>query len=137
MALDISPISGVWTGPAFPFRYGVMGVLGPKSDDDVLATAIQVILKTRIGSWRPDPTFGSHLWDIIFDPLDSVTLQLIQYYTTKDLTDQLPYIEVRGVSVTAVPDEHLVEVKIAYVRQSDATGSEKQTAVVFDKQRAA
>jgi len=137
MALDIMPISGVWTGPAFPFRYGVMGVLGPKSDDEVLATAIQVILKTRVGSWRPDPSFGSHLWDLIFDPLDSVTTQLVQYYTVKDLADNLPYIEVQGVSVAEFPAQHLVEVKIAYVRQSDPTGAKKQTAVIFDKQKAA
>ena len=137
MALGISPITGVWTGPAFPFRKGVAGVLGPRSDDDVIATAIQVMLKTRVGSWRPDPTFGSHLWDLLFEPLDVVTTQLVQYYTVKDITEQIPYVEVRGVTVTEFPDEYLVEVKIAYVRQSDATNSLRQTAVVFDRRKAA
>jgi|GEM_PF-1853913 len=137
MSLDLSPISGVWTGPAFPFRHGVAGVLGPKSDDDVLATAIQITLKTRKGSWKPDPSFGSFVWDLLFEPLDPITEQLVKYYTVKDITDQIPYVEVTSVSVASFPDDHLVEVKIAYKRQSDATDSIKQTAVVFDKQRAA
>ncbi len=132
MALDVKPTTGVWTGAGFPFRYGVMGTLGPKNDDDVIATAIQIMLKTRVGSWKPDPAFGSHLWDLVFEILDEVTIQLIQYYTVRDIEEQLPYVEVRGVEVNKV-DDHIVRVRIAYVRQADATAKIQQTAVVFDK----
>ncbi len=134
---DVKPTTGIWTGPAFPFQIGVRGVLGPKSDDEVISTAIQITLKMRKGQWIPDPSAGSFVWDLLFEPLDSITIQLVRYYTFKDLTEQIPQIEVLSVDVEERRDEHLAIVKVAYLRRGDATATPKQTAVVFDRRRAA
>jgi len=135
---DKTTRTGIWTGPAYPFKKGVDGAIGPKSDDEVISTAIQNTLKTKIGSWSPDPSVGSHIYDLIFEPLDDITIQLIQYYTFKDLQDQIPLIEMKGVTVDdSRAEEHLVIVHVAYIRRSDPLKKVQQTAVVFDKREAA
>lgn len=136
MAQQTSVNTKNWTGPAYPFRKGVMGALGPKSDDEVLATSIQNILLTSKGEWRCDPTVGSFLWSLVMEPLDVVTQQLIMYYTAKDLYEQETRIQVVGVTVVGTGD-HLVTVQIAFVRKSDPAKRILSTAIVFNKAEAA
>jgi len=112
-----------------------MGALGPKSDDEVIATSIQNILSTPKGSWRCDPTVGSFLWQLVMEPLDEIAQQLIMYYAAKDLSEQETRIQVVGVTVSTL-SEHVVGVQISFVRKSDPMKRVLSTAVVFNKAEA-
>lgn len=102
-----------YTGPGFPFGAAVAGVLGPKSDVEVIITSIINILTTPKGSIPWNPKAGSLVSFLLFEILDTITLNLIRYYTTKDLVEQEPRITVRSVYAQRV-GENQVSVQVGF-----------------------
>lgn len=109
---------GRHTGPAFPFSVGVEGVLGSKTDEEVIATSIRNIILTPEGRQPYDPTLGSLIPSLVFEPNDVITLQLVRYYTRKALAEQEPRIDVTGVLVQKV-GEHVITLRVGYVIRGD------------------
>lgn len=73
---QIQPLGGSnsqsYAGMAFPFGQTVMSVLGPKTDVQVIRTAIEMILKTRPGERVMRPEFGAGVEDLLFEQNDEV-----------------------------------------------------------------
>ncbi len=61
-----------FSGMAFPFGPSVLETFGPKSDEDVIRTSIQMILLTSLGERVMRPTFGSNVGLMLFDPNDKI-----------------------------------------------------------------
>ncbi len=109
---------GRHTGSAFPFRVGITGVLGSKSDEEVISTSIRNIILTPQGRQPYDPTIGSLIPSLVFEPNDIITTQLIRYYTKKALEEQEPRIDVSGVLVQSV-GEHTITIRVGYIIRGD------------------
>jgi len=87
-----------YQAPAYPFGATVDSSLGPKPDVAVIVTSIVNIITTIKGSVPYDPNLGSQVPLLLFEPLDDITLSLIRYFTSKDISEQESRIAVRGVS---------------------------------------
>ena len=97
-------IIGRYTGPAFPFGVNPEGVLGPKRDNLVIVTSMALILTTPKNTVPYAPDRGSFVPWLLFRAFTDTTLNLIRYYTLKDLNEQEPRIIVRSVTSERVGD---------------------------------
>lgn len=118
------PKLGRFTGPAYPLKYTVGGVLGPKSDVEVIFTSMVNILTTPKGTIPYDPKFGSEVPDLVFEPNDEITRSLIRYYTRKDLEEQDPRVNVIAVrtDVDDVNEPYTVHITVTWAIVGDPTG---------------
>ena len=124
-----------YTGPAYPFGPSVNGTLGPKDDFSVVVTSMINILTTPRGSVVYDPEIGSDVPLLIFEVLDEITLNLIRYYTRKDLTEQEPRMTVRQVFAQVDPaDPNRVHVNVGFSLVGDPDGSIYGIPVVFTQE---
>lgn len=113
-----------YTGPGFPFGPSINGTLGPKDDLSVVMTSYINILSTPRGSVVYDLSIGSDVPMLVFEPLDDITLNLIRYYTRKDLSEQEPRAAVRQVFARVDPvdpNRVLVNVGTSLVGDPDGT----------------
>ena len=90
----------VGTGWAFPPRIGVHGGLLRTNEANEIEQAVAIILSTAIGERVMRPTFGSQLPELLFEPINSRTLDLAEQYVVDALTFWEPRIIVRDVSAT-------------------------------------
>jgi phage baseplate assembly protein W len=78
----------IGTGMRSPFSFSVgksvRAVTVSQGIDKIIAS-IQTILKTRPGERFMQPEFGSRLYDLVFEPNDRFTNQLLYYYTVSAL----------------------------------------------------
>ena len=117
------PKLGRYTGPAYPLRYTVGGVLGPKTDVEVIFTSMVNILTTPKGTLPYDPEFGSHVPDLVFEPNDEITRSLIRYYTRKDLEEQDPRVNILAVRTDISDSEpYTVNITVTWAIVGDPTG---------------
>jgi len=107
---------------AFPFSgYGVEGVFGPKSVQEVYETAIRNIILTPKGSVPWDLTFGSVLHTFVFELNDTINQNLILYYAYRDVAAQEPRVRLVGLTASFDVDEYLVSFTVAFVAYDDPT----------------
>ena len=126
---------GRFTGPAYPFGPDPAGVLGPKADINVIYTSICNIVTTPRGSMPYNPRLGSFIPLLLFDIADEITLQLIRYFTEKDLREQEDRIVVSAV-YTEQPDddENTVVVTVGFQLVGDPSGTTYSAPVVFPRE---
>lgn len=103
-------------GPGLPDRNG-----GYLYDDrlkivpEIIKDSIIQILGTRVGTRIFNPTFGSKLWQLIFDFNDPITHALADQYTRDALALWEPRIQVNHVDVMEDPkDPHGVQLKVTF-----------------------
>lgn len=115
---------GRFTGPAYPFRHTIFGVMGPKTDIEVLFTSMVNILTTpkRTLPWAPD--FGSEVPNLVFEPNDEVTRALIRHYVIKDLGEHEPRVNVMSVRTDfdELIDPYRVNVQVSWAIVGDPGG---------------
>lgn len=121
-----------YTGPAYPFGPSVHGTLGPKDDFSVVVTSMINILTTPRGSVPYDLSIGSDVPLLIFEPLDDITLNLIRYFTRKDLSEQEPRAAIRQVFAQIDPvDPNRVLIDVGFSLVGEPDGSVYGIPVVF------
>ena len=103
MAFDVTPtvrdIIGVGIRTPFQFSVG-RGVKAVSTSNglDKIQASIRDILTTRPGERLMQPEYGSRLFDLVFEPNDFVTNQLLYIYTAEALQRWEPRIQVTGVT---------------------------------------
>lgn len=71
-----------------PFSFSVgRGVksVSVSNGSDKINASIRTILQTRPGERMMEPEFGSRLYDLVFEPNDAITNQLLYLYTVEAL----------------------------------------------------
>jgi uncharacterized protein len=104
-------IGAGWSFPAGVTAGGGVRLVTGGAEID---SAIRMILSTAPGERVMRPEFGCAMWDLVFAPLDPNTLGLIERTVTEALTRWEPRIRLERVHATAVPEDGLVSVDIAY-----------------------
>lgn len=99
---------------AFPIGVGVQGGLQLSLAERNVEESIQVILRTSLGERVYRPDFGSRLSELVFAPLNSRTLILIQLYVKEALEQWEPRIFLGEVTPIADPSRGRVDIQIAY-----------------------
>jgi len=86
---------------------------------------------TRKGERLMSPTFGSIVWDLLFDPMTEETTELIKEDTLRIVTKD-PRLELRDFAVTESEHSITVTVVLNYVPTATIT----ELVAVFDRDTA-
>jgi len=107
------------TGFGFPFGVSAAGTIRPEPDEDVeLRGKIIQVLFTAPGERVNRPDFGCGLFNLIFEPNDSILAAAIEFTVGQALTRWLgDEIVVDGVDVAAIEETAIIEV--AYTKRTD------------------
>lgn len=101
-------------GIGFPLRTNVQGSLQISVGDRSVEDAIQIILRTNPGERVYRPEFGSRLGELVFAPLNTQTLLLIQLHVQEALEQWEPRIDLEEIRTDPDPVRGLVDIKIIY-----------------------
>jgi len=112
MAIAQSSLGQGWE---FPLGTSVQGNLQLSAAEQNIEDCIHVILRTRLGERVYRPDFGSRLSELVFAPLNSQTLLLIQLYVEEALIQWEPRIILEAVLTEPDPEGRgLVTITIQY-----------------------
>jgi phage baseplate assembly protein W len=93
------------TGWKFPIRVDKTGGLAYSSGEQNVAESIWIILATAPGERQMFPDYGCGIQDLVFAPINAITLGNIAHSVRKALTDNEPRIDVLDVQVDAAQDQ--------------------------------
>lgn len=92
-------------GMTFPQRINNKGFFEFTGDLRALVRAsIHQILGTRIGARVMLPEFGSRIWELLMEPIDSITVSLARVYTIEAVKRWEPRVILNSVEVEINPD---------------------------------
>lgn len=115
-------------GLKLPLQNGKAGYFD-QSTDSFTAYKMNIInlLRTRPGERRMNPTFGSGLWNIVFEQNDDFIQTKINKVISDDITKWVPGVTVNSVSVSidsTITDANelyiTVNFSISSINQSDS-----------------
>ena len=91
-------LKNVPIGINLPIRAGKAGYFD-QSTDTFTAIRMNIInlIRTNPGERRMNPTFGSRLWNIVFEPNDDFIFEKVSKTIKEDINQWIP-----GITVTAV-----------------------------------
>lgn len=76
---------------------------------------IHMSLSTPIGTRFMNPDFGSNLYSLLFEPYDSILIEMLKLYTIEALTKDVHKIQVINIEVDESSKEYnLLNLKISY-----------------------
>lgn len=119
--------SHVGQGLGFPLKTNVQGSLQLSAEAKNLEESIHLILRTSIGERVYRPDFGSRLSDLVFAPLNTQTLLLLQLYVEEALEAWEPRIELDEVITDPDPVRGRVDITIIY----HAKGTHDSRSMVY------
>ncbi len=103
-------------GMTFPQKINAKGFIEFASDIRILIKhSIYQILGTYIGERVMVPEFGSRLPELLFEPIDEITIALARSYTIEAIEKWEPRVELNEVIVNINPDANRVEIFGHYV----------------------
>ncbi len=103
-------------GMTFPQKKNGKGFIEFTSDIQILVRAsIIQILGTRIGERAIEVEFGSRLHELIFEPIDDITIALARVYTIEAIERWEPRVDLNDVGARINVDQGKVEIFGSYV----------------------
>jgi len=120
--------SYVWKYPgAFPWDGTLYGFIKPKDDNEVLKTAIQMILLTRVGERVMLRDFGSNLHKRPFDPNDLFLRNEIIQEVREAVAKWDDRIEIETINVVQI--EHSFKFSIVFHNAKDPLKGSREFSV--------
>ena len=94
-------------GITLPIRNGSNSGYFDQSYDSFTQTKTNIInlLSTRPGERRMQPTFGSRLWNVVFEQNDSILSQRVNNIIREDIQKWIPGVTVKDVTLKFASDE--------------------------------
>ena len=117
-------------GWAFPMMISARGDVALVEGNDEIVAAMRMILGTAPGERVMRPEFGCAIWDLLFEPINSVTLGRMEAAVEEALNRWEPRIRVEVVR--PIPDSSgSAEVKIEIQYTVRATNSRRNLVYPF------
>ena len=104
----------IGNGWAFPAAINRNGSVRLVTGTEEVDAAIRMILSTVPGERVMRPDFGCNMWQLLFAPLTSGTLGLIEQYVRESLERWEPRIELEGVQAVGEQESGTVHITVAY-----------------------
>jgi len=112
----------------FPFAVDSTGTIDAQGGDEAIRGKIIQVLFTAPGERVNMPTFGCGLFNLVFEPNNTVLATAMEFTVGQALTRWLADdIIVNGVDVTS--EEETITIEIAYTKKEDL--SKKQVRIHF------
>src|SRR5215475_13355538 len=100
-------------GVAFPLQLA-NGEVGMKEFESQVEQSIRLILATAQGERVMRPDFGAGMETLTFEPMNTVTVAVLQHRLNDTLTQFEPRIELLDVLVSAMQNEGELHAEIRY-----------------------
>ncbi len=110
---DNSPKAFLGVGWAFPAG-AASGEVAMASYEEDVRQAVGIILGTSPGERVMRPDFGAGLRDLVFSPINTTTMALVQHRVQQALVEWEPRIDNVTVQVTAEPQFGRLRIEIHY-----------------------
>ena len=101
------------SGIAFPLRLKG-GKLGTNAAEEHVKQSIVLILRTAYNERVMRPDFGGGMERLVFEPMNAVTVMLVQQQVQETLKRHEPRIDVLSVVAGASQDQGWLKVEISY-----------------------
>jgi uncharacterized protein len=88
-------------GWSFPLALTPAGEIQLAAHEEDVRQAIRLILATSFGERVMRPDFGAGLRSVLFEPLSTTTMSLVQHHVERALVEWEPRIDLLEVSVEA------------------------------------
>lgn len=72
------------------------------------------LLRTNPGERRMNPTFGSRLWNIVFEPNDEFVFDKVSKVIKEDINQWIPGVTVNSIDVNSLEGNQSVDLKDVY-----------------------
>lgn len=103
-------------GMTFPQHINKKGFFEFSGDlKTLIRHSIYQILDTRVGERVMLPEFGSRLPELLFEPIDGITIALARVYFIDAIKKWEPRILLNSVVVTINPDQNKLDIVASYV----------------------
>lgn len=117
----MKPVDVIGKGWSYPFRFTPVGRVGKlvgvssSSSSEKVMMSIRQILGTKIGSRVIDRDFGSDLRDVLFTPIDEVSIARVRFAVTSAIQRWERRIDLLNVEVdTSRVSEGVIDVGIQF-----------------------
>jgi len=118
------------SGWAFPLQVNGRGGIALVSEDQAIERSIRIILSTAKGERRMRPEFGCGINEVVFAPINPMTIGMVRHHVEEALGWWEPRITVGDVAVEPSEDDTgVLIVSIAYVIK--ATNDERNLVFPF------
>jgi len=105
-------------GFPFPLRIDERGSMSLVGGTEALEKSIALVISTAPGERPFRPNFGCRIWELMFEPINSNTVGLMEMYVQEALAMWEPRIEVEEVLVEPSDRDGVVDINIDYVVRS-------------------
>lgn len=108
-------VKNIPIGITFPLRDGNVGYF-EQSTDSYTAYRMNItnLLRTKQGERRMNPTFGSRLWNAVFEQNDEFIAKKVESIIREDVTQWIPGITIKSVDVKYLNDDQSVNLRDIY-----------------------
>jgi phage baseplate assembly protein W len=123
-------------GLLIPFTNGSNGYFAQSFDTNTQVKQNLVnFLNTRRGERRMMPEFGTKLYEVLFEQIDTNTLEIVKNIVAAELQQWIPQITVQNISVnnkqnTGTNDNYKMGISVDYIVNQTKT----QDNIAFDIQ---
>jgi len=103
-----------YRGPGFPIQKSADGYLNFKTDRELIKDSLRQILGTHIGERVMVPEFGSRIPELVFEPDDSILVNLARLYIEQSVARWEPRIFIKNVIAKIDNDRSTLILTIDY-----------------------
>jgi phage baseplate assembly protein W len=93
-----------------PLNFDLIGL----KNENAIARSVRNLVLTQRGERPFAPSLGSGVNGLLFENMDSVTANVLRDEIIEVITNYEPRVELIDVTVTAVPDENAMNVRVQY-----------------------
>ena len=108
-------VKNIPVGLNLPIKSGPVGYFD-QSTDTFTAYRMNIInlIRTVPGERRMNPTFGSRLWNIVFEPNDDFIPTKVQNTIREDIAQWIPGVTVNSIDVKYFEDDQSLDLRDIY-----------------------
>jgi len=92
----------------------ISGDIGKKTDVQAVRQALKNIIYTATNERPFDPTWGSQIREILFEPIDDMTSGVLESLVSQALLNHEPRVKVERVSVQADFDNNSYNIQVHF-----------------------
>lgn len=92
----------------------VTGFLARVNNEQCAKQMLRNLLLTTVGERPFQPLVGSKIFNLLFEPADSVTMEALETTITQTIKNNLSFINLIGVQITDRPDQNAYSISIVF-----------------------
>lgn len=95
-------------------RNPVTGFLAKVNNEQDAKQMLRNLILTIAGERFFQPGVGSKIYNLLFEPADSVTISMLQDTISQTIRNNLPFISLIGVTISVLADQNAYAVSIVF-----------------------